>query len=560
MNPQKNESALRDLSALVDFSNSVNSSLQLDFILNNLLLTVFAKLQVTKGIIALADEKGNLKPAYSKGLKEKSVEEFPELNFSELNNNKRFKDFLLKNGLAHYELISTSAKKLGLIIIGTKITKENFSVEDKNFLKTLTNISSTAIENTLTLEELKKVNLNLDAKINQLSSLFDLSKEFSGILEEERVSKLLVFSVIAQMLVSQFAVIVKENERSKILEANVKKETLQNLLLSSNLFEFNQILKEKELEEKAPDIFRAGFVIAVPMTIKNEVRGFILLGKRLTGKPFSHSDLEYISSVASLAIISIENSRLFKEALEKQKLEKDLELARTIQQNLLPKKLPDFKKIEIAAYNKTAKQVGGDYYDVIKLDEKRLLFAIADVSGKGVQAALLMANLQAFLKAIIKQNIPLVEASNLINDLVSENTSMGSFITFFWGVLNTEELTFTYVNAGHNPPLLIRDGNIIKLKTGGMILGVMSTVVDYEFETIQLKANDVIVMFTDGITEAMDTEKNEYTDERLEKLILENSNVSAKELLNKIIDDVNEHTWEAEQSDDITCCVVKVKE
>ncbi len=560
MNSQKNDSALRNLSALVDFSNTVNSSLKLDFILNNLLLTVFAKLQKTKGIVALTDENKRLKISYFKGVSKDVSKNFPEINIDKIDNSTEFTDFLKKYDLVLYEKISTSSEKLGVVILGKKITKQNYTEDDKQFLKTLVNISSTAIENTLTLEKLKNVNLSLDAKINQLSSLFDLSKEFSGILEEERVSKLLVFSVIAQMLVSQFAVLVKDGEMPKILESNIKKDKLLKIIKSNDIFDANEILYLDVLKEKQPELFNAGFVLSVPMAIKNEVRGVILLGKRLTGKPFSQSDLEYISSVASLAVISIENSRLFKEALEKQKLEKDLELARTIQKNLLPKKIPVFENVEIAAYNKTAKQVGGDYYDVIQLDQDNLLIAIADVSGKGVQAALLMANLQAFLKAIIKQNIPLVEASNLINDLVSENTTMGSFITFFWGILNTKEKTFTYVNAGHNPPILVRNGNLIKLKAGGMILGVMTTVVDYQFETVQLEKGDLIVMFTDGITEAMDTEKNEYSDERLEKLISENTSGTAEEILKKIIDDVNEHTWGAEQSDDITCCVIKVKE
>ncbi len=560
MNYQKNDSALRNLSALVDFSNTVNSSLKLDFILNNLLLTLFAKLQTTKGIVALSGENNKLKLSYFKGFGNEIQQSFPAIDINEVEQNPEFSDFLEHYGLVIHEMIKTSSGKLGIVALGKKITKQDYSEDDKQFLRTILNISSTAIANTLTLEKLKKANQNLDAKINQLSSLFDLSKEFSGILEEERVSKLLVFSVIAQMLVSQFAVIIKEGDLPEILESNIKKDKLLNIINSNKIFESNQILYGEQLKEKRPELFDAGFVLSVPMVIKNEVRGVILLGKRLTGKPFSQSDLEYISSVAGLAVISIENSRLFKEALEKQKLEKDLELARTIQKNLLPKEIPVFKNIEIAAFNKTAKQVGGDYYDIIRLDEKNVLIAIADVSGKGVQAALLMANLQAFLKAIIKQNIPLVEASNLINDLVSENTTMGSFITFFWGILNTEDRTFTYVNAGHNPPVWVGNGKLVKLKTGGMILGVMPTVVDYKFETIQLEKGDLIVLFTDGITEAMDTEKNEYSEERLEKLITENKKETAGGLLKKIMEDVNDHTSGAEQSDDITCCVIKVKE
>jgi len=293
------------------------------------------------------------------------------------------------------------------------------------------------------------------------------------------------------------------------------------------------------------------------MQIKGETKGLILLGERRSGLKYSETDIEFISSVGSLALISIENANLFQEAIEKQKLEKDLELARNIQQNLLPSKIPIMKNFEIANINKSAKQVGGDYYDLIKLDEDKLLFAIADVSGKGVQAALLMANLQAFLQAVVKQNFPLAEATNLINDLVSGNTTMGSFITFFWGIIDDSNNELTFVNAGHNPPLLVRNGEITKLKKGGMILGVMETVIPYESETVKLQKDDLLILFTDGITEAMNKKLEEYTDERLEELVKKLEPISAQSTLEKIISDVNIFTGGAEQSDDITCLVIK---
>ncbi|MFC2134049.1 PP2C family protein-serine/threonine phosphatase, partial [Bacteroidota bacterium] len=199
------------------------------------------------------------------------------------------------------------------------------------------------------------------------------------------------------------------------------------------------------------------------------------------------------------------------------------------------------------------------YYDLVKLNENRTLYAIADVSGKGVQAALLMANLQAFLKSICKQNLALDAASNLINDLVSDNTTMGSFITFFWGVLNDETKEMIYVNAGHNPPLLIRNGKITKLKVGGMILGVIQTIEPYKSEKVQLLSGDTFVLFTDGITEAMDKDYREYSDEKLEDLVVKIANKSAEEILDKIKISVAEFTKGAEQSDDITCLVIKVK-
>ncbi len=203
--------------------------------------------------------------------------------------------------------------------------------------------------------------------------------------------------------------------------------------------------------------------------------------------------------------------------------------------------------------------VGGDYYDVVKLDNDKLLIAIADVSGKGVPAALLMANLQAFLKSICKQNLPLSEATNLMNDLVAENTTMGSFITFFWGLFENDKKKFTYVNAGHNPPLLIRNGKINKLKKGGMILGVLPTSIPYISETLQLQTDDVIVLFTDGITEAMNKNGDEFTDVRLETIALKYLINMPQNILDEIKLSVEEFTLGAEQSDDITSVIVKVK-
>ena len=225
----------------------------------------------------------------------------------------------------------------------------------------------------------------------------------------------------------------------------------------------------------------------------------------------------------------------------------------------MPQKIPDYKSFDISAVNISSKQVGGDYYDIIELDKDDCVVAIADVSGKGVPASLLMANMQAFLQVICRQNTPLDEATGLINDLISSNTSDGRFITFFWGILNDITKTFNYVNAGHNPPLLIRNGTITKLEIGGMILGVMKTMIPYKSESIQLQTGDVLVMFTDGISEAMNRRGEEFSDERLEKLSLAVVNENADSILKKIQCEVQNFTDGANQSDDITLVIVKVK-
>jgi len=295
------------------------------------------------------------------------------------------------------------------------------------------------------------------------------------------------------------------------------------------------------------------------MEIQGRTKGLILLGERINKQPYTDGDIEFIYSVGSLAIISIENKRLFIEELEKQKLEEELDIARDIQQNLLPSSIPEFDNFKIAAINMSSKQVGGDYYDIVPLKNDKFCVAIADVSGKGAPASLMMANIQAFLQVICRQEVHIAESTGMINDLIYANSSDGRFITFFWAVICDKTKEFHYVNAGHNPPLLIRNGEIKKLRKGGIILGVVETTIPYLSESVTLKTDDVIILFTDGISEALNDQEEEFSDERLEEIALKLSSGSATEILEGIKHEVQNFTEGASQSDDITMVVIKVK-
>jgi len=239
-------------------------------------------------------------------------------------------------------------------------------------------------------------------------------------------------------------------------------------------------------------------------------------------------------------------------------MEEDLLIARDIQRNLLPQSLPEYEHFDIAALNVSSKQVGGDYYDVIPISENKFYIAIADVAGKGVPASLMMANIQAFLKVICRQDLKIDKATAMINDLITANSSEGRFITFFWGFIDTKKNTLTYVNAGHNPPYILRNDEVIKLKEGGIILGVMRTPVPYIFEEVKLMKDDVLLLYTDGVSEALNLDFEEYTEERLESVAKTLMNKSADEILSGIKEDVQIFTQGNQQSDDITMIVIKV--
>lgn len=549
----------RNLTSLVEFSSVINSSIDLQFILNNVLLSCLGKFLSTKGLIALS-ENGKIVIKSSKGLSDDIVDNFPELIADEdCLSDDRLNKFMNLARLKAAEKIISSDICIGVVCLGEKLNKTEYTKDDLDFLKTILNISATAIQNSIKINELQGVNRELDSKINRLSSLFELSKEFGFFSESTKVAKLLIFSIIGQFLVSKYAVISFDEDDINILESKYDDEELINGLKQCDCGMITSSKNKQDLLKSYPLLSELGIDLIVPMEVQGKTKGLILLGERITKQSYSEADIEYIYSVGSLAIISIENKRLFLEELEKQKMEEELELAREIQQNLLPQTLPRYSNFDLAAINMSSKQVGGDYYDVITLDDDRFCVAIADVSGKGAPASLLMANIQAFLQVICRQDLNIVESTALINDLISANTSDGRFITFFWAVINNEEKKMTYVNAGHNHPLLIRDGEIRKLNKGGMILGVMETTIPYDSETINLQKDDVIVLFTDGISEAMNKESEEFSDERLEENSIKLSSLSAKEILDGIKNEVTDFTKGAAQSDDITMVIVKVK-
>ncbi|MEX0602398.1 MAG: PP2C family protein-serine/threonine phosphatase, partial [Bacteroidota bacterium] len=254
----------------------------------------------------------------------------------------------------------------------------------------------------------------------------------------------------------------------------------------------------------------------------------------------------------------IENARLFQEAIEKQKMEDDLKIAREIQQGLLPRVLPHIEGFDLAATNVSSKQVGGDYYDVVQRDENDYVIAIGDVSGKGTPAALLMANVQAALRAIVPLEPSLSLATARINDLLCLNTGQDKFITFFWGILHWRDRTFRFVNAGHNQPFLIREnGQVKRLEEGGLILGMLATSTPYEEGFITLNKGDALILFTDGVSEAMNAFDEDFTEERLEEILIRARNGSALEILNCVLTEIESYSRGTPQSDDLTLVVLK---
>lgn len=249
-------------------------------------------------------------------------------------------------------------------------------------------------------------------------------------------------------------------------------------------------------------------------------------------------------------------------AIAQERLESELKTARKIQERLLPHEMPDIPGFEIAGTSLPSQQVGGDYFDFLDMGKGHLGIAIADVSGKGIPAALLMANLQASLHAQVVKPGDVAEVTSRINNLLVKSTDSNMFATFFYGILDRMSSSFTSTNAGHNPPILLHaDEKVERLGEGGMILGFMAGQ-PYSQQTACLEPGDVLVLFTDGITEAVDMSlenvaENLFGDERLMSVIRKNRAGTAREMQSAILKEISEHTGDSPQSDDITLVVIK---
>jgi sigma-B regulation protein RsbU (phosphoserine phosphatase) len=424
-------------------------------------------------------------------------------------------------------------------------------------------LSAAAIEKAVMIKQLRDVNRSLDRKYQELNTLFDLSKEFNVILDADKVIRLLTFSLMGQIGVNRYAFCLDDGGKLRIaaskLDVEIRSsEILRHLCALKGADLVENLGKQKKFALVAEFLAQLGIVAVVPMQLQNQVKGAVLLGEKLRGADYTKGDLEFLYSLANLAIISIENARLFRDAIEKQKMEDELAIAREIQQGLLPSTLPRIPGFEISAVNITSKQVGGDYYDVLPIQSEEYILAIGDVSGKGTPAALLMANVQAALRAFAPMGLSLPAATARINDLTCSNTGQDKFITFFWGSLNSATKEFRFVNAGHNPPFLLRThGKIERLEVGGIILGLMKTLTPYQEGSVTLEQGDVVVMFTDGVSEAMNSQEVDFTEERLEGVLKTVRTNSPSEIIHAIQAALEEHTQGTPQSDDITMLILK---
>ncbi len=359
------------------------------------------------------------------------------------------------------------------------------------------------------LEMTKAINNNLST-----SQLLDI---YQDVLENRlKVGKLILFS--------------HDQEWTCILKYGVDS--------SYNHLEFEpELLDIKEIESIT---FSKGnlskrFEIVVPVFHKQTPLAFVLLGDINDDKIEMSSaikHLPFIQTLTNVMIVAIENKKLYKSSIQKATIQKELELAQGMQKMLFPTSLPNTEELEMNALYLPHQQVGGDYYDVIWINEVECVFCLADVSGKGLAAAMLMSNLQAALRVLLKYTQNLTEIVIDINQLICDNAKTEKFISLFIAKYNIGTRKLSYINAGHNAPLLFNNYQTISLDKGSTLLGIMNPLMSLETETLLVPLNSILFAYTDGLTDTVNNSDETLSVEEIKNTVTKNK-FSSCEFINK---------------------------
>ncbi len=301
-------------------------------------------------------------------------------------------------------------------------------------------------------------------------------------------------------------------------------------------------------------------VLAVPLSVNEmEVFGLIYADSPTYEATFSEEHLNILTTLASVASIRVENARLLEERFERERMERELELATEIQQRFQPSGPPVMDGYEFQGISFSCYEIGGDYYDFIAREDGKMLIALGDVSGKGTAAALLMSSLHASIHGQVSARNTLVDTVTSVNQYLAHNTPTNRFVTLFIAELDPETGILRYINAGHNPPIIGRaDGRIEQLESGGFPLGIIP-MAEYELGETHLASGEALVIYSDGVSEAANLKGDEYGLERLSEVVGKNLTASASGLRDKVESSLSSFTQSAPAGDDITLVIVKRK-
>ena len=347
----------------------------------------------------------------------------------------------------------------------------------------------------------------------ELNALLEITQAINSNLSEESLYKIYNFTLRSNLNIQKLALFVLDDEWNCKVSFGTKKHFSKSHLLPA----FKTIQDITHLREFDECDFTV-FDIVIPVAHKGNTLALVFVGGLETNDPAYQDEdgIKFIQALSNIIIVAIENKKLVRKQLQQESFRKELEIASDVQQFLFPSKLPNTDRLKIEASYLPHDIVGGDYYDYIPINKNQFLICVADVSGKGISAALMMSNFQASLRTLLRQTPNLTDIIEALNFQVLENTKGEKFITFFAAIYDIRLKTMVYVNAGHNPPLLLDKKNGIRLlEDGSTVLGAMHPLPFLNEGFITGLEDFLLFLYTDGLTETMSESENEYGVDRL---------------------------------------------
>jgi sigma-B regulation protein RsbU (phosphoserine phosphatase) len=415
------------------------------------------------------------------------------------------------------------------LVIGNKLDKTAITELDKITFQMFIQLLDNAYQSFIYQKKEKQLNFSLNNRVVQLNSLIDTGIEISKL---QKTSSLFELSL----------------ERAAAL-TNASRGVLQIIsgdnVISGIGFPENSDIKKVFDSDKRINTFVEfdGVKYLFTLSEKESRKGII---------EFDQTDEILLTAFARQVLAAIENEHLHNEAIDKERMHQEIEMAAAIQRRIIPQKLPEIDGYDLAGINIPSLEIGGDYYDVTKLKDGRYLIIIADVAGKGVASGLLVSTLNASLNAYVENDFILTEVADRLNKIIYKASTPEKYITGFIAILDPATGTLEYLNAGHNPIFYSSNRKLMKLEKGGFAFGMLDFGVPYESAFIQMEPGEKILFYTDGITEAMNENNEEYSDERLELFFLNNKPANAESFIENLMTDIKKHTADTPQSDDIT--------
>jgi sigma-B regulation protein RsbU (phosphoserine phosphatase) len=557
---------MSELISLLDLTTTLSSGLAGGEILDAALLIVMGEMQARRGCFLVRDHGGVYRLRAARGLPPAApvLVELGTLAPGEIITRESPAHVRALEGLGLDVLcpILKSGRPIAALGLGGRADGRPYVPGEMAFLESVAACSATPIENGLIYDELKRLNQRLSVKVFQLHNLFDVSRELTSTFDEEAIQSLVTTTLMGHLMVSRCA--LYRVQEGRLVLAHARGLGGEELARPVPDGEARSVLDALQAPVPVPDLppgpvrerlSAAGMALLVPLAAGSRALGFLAVGARVSGVSFTEEDREFAQTLARQAVAALESVRLHRLSVEQQRRDREMQIAREIQQSLFPDSFPSVPGFEVFAKSLPCHEVGGDHYDVIPLPGGRLAVAIADVSGKGAPASILMASVHASLRALAG-TAPPAGLMQRINRFLFENTQANRYATVFYGELDPASRRLSYVNGGHIPPYRVgRDGED-RLSAGGPALGVIEDAV-YEESSVVLEEGDLVAMVTDGVTEAASPDDREFGDEGVIGVLRQARGEGTEGALGRLLQAVHAWTGSAGCADDLTALVLR---